>query len=92
MAYDHTQYEANLVNDVVTTSTGEIGDWSCGYTPHVVRALSVGVTVASATTTAAVVTFYKNTLGTATTTNRTTIDTITVAGATAAGQAGWPLR
>jgi hypothetical protein len=85
MAYDHTQYVASLGNDVVCTSTGEKGDWSPGYLPHIVRALSVGVTVASATTTDTVVTFYRNTLGTTTTTNRTTIDTITVPAAAAAG-------
>jgi len=85
MAYDHTQYSIEVASAAVCTSTGEKGDWSPGYVPHVVRALTVDVEVASATTTSCVVTFYRNTLGTTTTTNRTTIDTITVPGATAAG-------
>lgn len=85
MAYDHTQYVAQIANAADCTSTGEKGDWSPGYMPHIVRALAVEVEVASATTTACVVTFYRNTLGTTTTTNRTTIDTITVPAAAAAG-------
>ena len=85
MGYNHTQYSVSLGNDVNVATTGEKGDWSPGFVPHIVRAFSVGVTVASATTTATVVTFYKNTLGTTTTDNRTTIDTVTIPAATAAG-------
>lgn len=86
MAYTTEWNEIVVADAADCTSTGEKGDFTPGLNPCTVRAAAAIVEVASATSTDAVITLYKNTAGTTTTTNRTTIDTITIPGATAAGQ------
>lgn len=83
--YTHPYNEIELASAADCTSTGEKGDFVPGLNPVTVRSLAAVVEVASATTTNCVITFYRNTAGTVTTTNRTTIDTITIPGGTAPG-------
>jgi len=85
MAYSHWQHEIELFDAAIAT-TGEKGDWAPGVLPVRIRAIAACISVASATTTNAVITFYTNKLGTTTTTARTTVDTITIPGAAAVGK------
>lgn len=86
MAYTQSRVEhSDGKSDVAITSTGEIASFAPGYVPHILRAVSLVVTTALATTTAGIVTIRTNVAGT--TTTGTVIDTITIPGGTAAGKA-----
>lgn len=50
MAYTHSKYEVLVTANGVLSSAADIGDWSPGYIPHIIRAVAlVFTTVPQAT-------------------------------------------
>ena len=45
MAYDHTQYEVLVAQDIdLNSGAAVLGTWACGLTPHIIRGIAITVT------------------------------------------------
>lgn len=41
MAYTHSKYEVLVIKNAALSSAADIGDWSPGYIPHIIRAVAM---------------------------------------------------
>jgi hypothetical protein len=50
MGYTHSKYEVLVTANASVASAGDIGDWSPGYIPHIIRAVAMVFTTVSQAT------------------------------------------
>lgn len=67
MAYNHSKYEAQITSSGgntwigLTTAAAEVGRWSPGFMPHIVRAVSITILGATGLTATPVISIRKTT-------------------------------